>query len=112
MTRQKQRESTKTAPLDAQADAKKLQKSQKLQPPRDIEFMVISPSVFRFSSSKCRGFRGCWVADINPVMHQDESKSDLCAECNSLLQRVGGVILYEAALAQPRVAWCNACIST
>lgn len=81
-----------------------------------------------------RGFRGVWVADVASHKKFEPREHDIvatcpqrsfshalasasagprvvlaCANCRAILECVGGVIMFEAALAEPLVAWCNAC---
>jgi len=88
-----------------------------------------------------RGFRGLWVADIPADTYADDASADeranaivarcpqrhaftrawknptrmtvvlACSGCDAVVQRVGGVVFYEAALTQPLVAWCHACLA-
>lgn len=34
-----------------------------------------------------------------------------CSGCDAVVQRVGGVVFFEAALTQPLVAWCHTCLA-
>lgn len=79
-----------------------------------------------------RGFRGVWVADVASHKKFESREHDIvatcpqqsfshalasagprvvlaCANCRAILECVGGVVMFEAALAEPLVAWCNVC---